>query len=258
MAILERHIAICPACREFAAGQRAVWQALDTWEAAPVSPDFDRRLYRRIEARGFLVGSAAFAPSDRHAAARPAGRGDGLPAGDGGRAAGASRGFARPARPATWRRWISVQPEQVEHTLDAMEMLNEFSHHVRSGEPGLQALDHETPAARPLRFLLLMAAVAMCAQNGNEPKPPKPPPPPRTRSSARRRGQIPGTKNPEAPKGGGAQRLGNPGNPVERLMAMPPEKREQVLEKLPPPAAGQPPPAPGPLRQTARRPNAPD
>jgi hypothetical protein len=28
--------------------------------------------------------------------------------------------------------------------------------------------------------------------------------------------------------------LGNPGNPVERLMAMPPEKREQVLEKLPP------------------------
>jgi len=40
-------------------------------------------------------------------------------------------------------------------------------------------------------------------------------------------------KNPErAVKPG--PRLGAPGNPVERLMAMPPEKREQALEKLPP------------------------
>jgi hypothetical protein len=29
----------------------------------------------------------------------------------------------------------SVQPEQVEHTLDAMEMLNEFSHHMRPDSP---------------------------------------------------------------------------------------------------------------------------
>ena len=48
--ILERHVAVCPACREFQAGQQAVWQALDAWEAMPVSTDFDRRLYRRIEA----------------------------------------------------------------------------------------------------------------------------------------------------------------------------------------------------------------
>jgi anti-sigma factor RsiW len=47
--ILERHLAVCPACREFMARQEAVWQALDSWEAMPVSPDFDRRLYRRIE-----------------------------------------------------------------------------------------------------------------------------------------------------------------------------------------------------------------
>ena len=44
--ILEKHMAICPACREFAAQQRAVWEALDGWEAEPVSADFDRRLYR--------------------------------------------------------------------------------------------------------------------------------------------------------------------------------------------------------------------
>ncbi|HEY1336814.1 MAG TPA: zf-HC2 domain-containing protein [Bryobacteraceae bacterium] len=46
---LERHMEICPACREYAAGQRAVWQALDDWEATPVTADFDRRLYARIE-----------------------------------------------------------------------------------------------------------------------------------------------------------------------------------------------------------------
>ena len=48
-AILEAHIQLCPACREFRDGQRALWAALDQWEARPVSPDFDRRLYRRIE-----------------------------------------------------------------------------------------------------------------------------------------------------------------------------------------------------------------
>src|SRR5258707_1080433 len=48
-AILEAHMKICPACREFGDGQRALWEALDQWEARPVSPDFDRRLYRKIE-----------------------------------------------------------------------------------------------------------------------------------------------------------------------------------------------------------------
>ena len=78
-----------------------------------------------------------------------------------------------------------------------------------------------------------MAAVGMCAQNAG-PKPAKAPPPPR--NVARPGGAVkpPAAGNPQAPKNGGAPRLGNPGNPVERLMAMPPEKREQVLEKLPP------------------------
>jgi anti-sigma factor RsiW len=48
-AMLEEHIKICPACREFAEAQESVWNALDAWEAAPLSPDFDRRLYARIE-----------------------------------------------------------------------------------------------------------------------------------------------------------------------------------------------------------------
>src|SRR3954466_221456 len=47
-AILERHIAICPACHQFADGQRALWNALDAWETTPVAADFDRRMYSRI------------------------------------------------------------------------------------------------------------------------------------------------------------------------------------------------------------------
>lgn len=48
-AILEAHMELCSACREFRDGQRALWEALDQWEARPVSADFDRRLYRKIE-----------------------------------------------------------------------------------------------------------------------------------------------------------------------------------------------------------------
>src|ERR1035441_3854442 len=82
-------------------------------------------------------------------------------------------------------------------------------------------------------IMLLMAAAGMCAQSAGSkpPKAPKAPPAPR---NAVRPGAGPAGKNPGAPKAGGAPRLGNPGNPVERLMAMPPERREQVLERLPP------------------------
>lgn len=48
-AVLEEHLARCPACREYAAAQFAIWEALEGWEAPPVSADFDRRLYQRIE-----------------------------------------------------------------------------------------------------------------------------------------------------------------------------------------------------------------
>jgi anti-sigma factor RsiW len=48
-AVLEQHMAHCPACREYAAAQFAVWDALDAWKAPEVSADFDRRLYQRID-----------------------------------------------------------------------------------------------------------------------------------------------------------------------------------------------------------------
>jgi hypothetical protein len=48
-ATLEAHMASCPECAEFRVGQELVWQALDAWEAPPVTTDFNRRLYQRIE-----------------------------------------------------------------------------------------------------------------------------------------------------------------------------------------------------------------
>jgi len=50
-AAVEEHIGVCAACREFVRGQKAVWDALDIWEAEPISADFNRRLYQRIDAQ---------------------------------------------------------------------------------------------------------------------------------------------------------------------------------------------------------------
>ena len=50
VAVLERHMAICPECANLRDGQQAVWTALDSWKTEPVSLDFDRRLHARIDA----------------------------------------------------------------------------------------------------------------------------------------------------------------------------------------------------------------
>src|SRR3954454_1319190 len=48
--LLERHISECAKCRAFADAQKSVWTAMDSWEDVEISPDFNRRLYARIEA----------------------------------------------------------------------------------------------------------------------------------------------------------------------------------------------------------------
>lgn len=127
-ALVERHIGICPACQEFANGQRGLWEALDTWEAAPVSPDFNRRLYQRIE-KEVSWWSLLMRPF------RPILVRQGLPV-----AAAALMAVMAGAllqRPALQQpvkpqpesaQWEPVQPEQVEHALEAMQMLSDFSH----------------------------------------------------------------------------------------------------------------------------------
>ena len=129
-AILERHVEICPACREFSSGQRAVWEALDAWEAAPVTLDFDRRLYQRID-REVSWWNLLVRPL------RPALVRQGLPI-----AAAACLvvmagmllqypASAPPAAPPQSAQVETLQPDQVDHALDAMRMLGEFSYRVR-------------------------------------------------------------------------------------------------------------------------------
>jgi len=125
-AALEKHLEICAACRELVAGQRAVWSALDVWEAPAVSADFNRKLFARIEQE--------VSWRDR---------------------------LLRPFRP-LWIRWTVpfaaaaclaimvgimlnrppavpqfgpaevAQPEQIEHALDDMQLLHDFNTAVRA------------------------------------------------------------------------------------------------------------------------------
>ena len=185
VAALERHIAICGACREFASGQRAVWQALDAWEAAPVSADFDSRLYRRIETEvswwdlllrpfrpvtlrrslpatamacllvmvGVILERPTVSPAPPPGEGDPGGFGA---AGTGGACVGC---HGDPER---------VQPSRA-HGHAPFETLAMKRH------------------SQVVGVLLLMAAVATCAQSTAEPKPakaPKAPPPPRNETSA--------------------------------------------------------------------------
>jgi hypothetical protein len=48
-ASLERHMLLCAECSVFLAGQTDLWQTLDVWEPEPVSMDFNRRLWQRID-----------------------------------------------------------------------------------------------------------------------------------------------------------------------------------------------------------------
>ena len=46
---LVRHMETCGDCARFVSAQQTVWNALGQWEPEAVSMDFDRRLYRSIE-----------------------------------------------------------------------------------------------------------------------------------------------------------------------------------------------------------------
>ena len=125
IAVLEAHMERCPACREFRDGQRALWEALDEWEARPVSADFDRRLYRRIEEQDKMGWWAYVFGPLRPAFLRPA-----LPL-----AATACvvlvAGFlaVEPGRvpPAvTADNQVAREAEQVERALDDLDMLRQF------------------------------------------------------------------------------------------------------------------------------------
>ena len=120
---LEQHLADCSDCRSMAADQTAVWKALDAWEAPPVSPDFDRRLYRRIDQEGRfswwerLAGSFHSMPL-RHALPLTAAAGLLLVAG----LLLQHPGYIAPIA----LRGEIVRANQVELTLDDLDLLGQF------------------------------------------------------------------------------------------------------------------------------------
>ena len=120
-------------------------------------------------------------------------------------------------------------------------MLNRFS-------DGWMPMDTAKNRARKpcWSVLLLMPLVAgsLWADQKGGAKPPKaPPPPPPARNAesnprpnnARPNGALKGEGGKLGPRPGPAGRLPNPmANPVLRMMAMTPDQRERILEKLPP------------------------
>jgi len=131
---VERHLESCEACRDFVRAQSALWEALAFWEAPAVSADFDRRLYRRIEQQvsWWDLALRPFRPAFRHAVPVAAAAAVVLMAGI---------LLDRPAVtvPAIEKRAAQVetlQPEQVEHALAEIEVLDQFNHLMQRSDPG--------------------------------------------------------------------------------------------------------------------------
>ncbi|MDQ6706974.1 MAG: hypothetical protein M3Z85_13485 [Acidobacteriota bacterium] len=143
-AILERHMAICPECAQLRDGQQTVWNALDSWQAPPVSADFDRRLFERIDAadapwyrRGWEYAREAFRPLVWRPAFPLAAAGVLVVAGfllD-------HRSATTVSRPSVPEIRVSVtEADQVEKTLEDMEMLRQFDVVLKDNKPDSKSM----------------------------------------------------------------------------------------------------------------------
>jgi anti-sigma factor RsiW len=126
LAALEKHMEVCPACRELVASQQAVWAALDDWQAPAASADFNRKLFARIE-QDVSLWDRLFDPF------RPLWVRLTVPL-----AAAACVALMvgimldhRPAQPQPVPAELA-QPEQIEHALDDMQMLHDFNTATRA------------------------------------------------------------------------------------------------------------------------------
>ena len=121
---VEQHLDGCANCRAKAADQAAVWNALDAWEAPPVSPDFNRRLYGRIE-QGVPISwwerlTRPFRPMPLRQALPLAATAALL------LMAGVILQHSGPLAPAAVPPSQTVRADQVESTLDDLDLLRQF------------------------------------------------------------------------------------------------------------------------------------
>jgi anti-sigma factor RsiW len=125
-ALIETHLEACPACREFLDEQSVVWEALDLWEPEPITADFDRRLYQQID-RHVSLWDRMLRPF------RPLLIRQGLPLAAAAAAlvmAGVflDRQAVAPSVPVRQTAQMeALQPEQMEHALDEVDMLDQFN-----------------------------------------------------------------------------------------------------------------------------------
>ena len=134
-AVFERHLEGCAECREFVAGQKQVWSALDAFEPASISADFDRHLYAAMARTSWWDRVVASVTTPLRT---PAWIRHGLPVMAA--AAALTAGFIlwdrppkQPARPVQLSAAAdSLQPDQVQRALDDVEMLGQFNHRVAS------------------------------------------------------------------------------------------------------------------------------
>jgi anti-sigma factor RsiW len=131
--ILERHMATCPACRQFAAEQQAIWEALASWQPEPVSTNFDERLYARIESEAGAPWWRRLIPSGMHLSWRPT-----LSIAAACVTLVAVFLFRAPDRPAGYPpavRTEMVDVEQAERTAEDLDMLQQFNVTLTQAEP---------------------------------------------------------------------------------------------------------------------------
>ena len=130
-AALAEHAAGCSACRQWMAAMGGVRRALDGWEAPPVSADFDRRLFARVEREvsWWDVLLRPFRPS-QGSRALPIAAAAGLLIAAGlwiGRP-GTSPILSVPAS----AQMEPLHPDQAQHALEEMDMMQQFSQMVHA------------------------------------------------------------------------------------------------------------------------------
>lgn len=120
------HFGQCSSCRRASLQQAALWQALDSWNVPPVSSGFTRNLYARIDAAAAETWYERLAAAVRPLFAQPAWA-LGM--------AGALfvAGFVLDHKSATTGavhaptvQVSSIEADQVEKTLEDLEMLRQF------------------------------------------------------------------------------------------------------------------------------------